>query len=347
MEYSEVLWTYDTGKRLRQNSGVIGFSNESKLMEIDDKTEIIKHIISLDFRKMEDQELNEVLEDAFVNFDISIEDMIEVLTEWLRCPKCDGTGVIVSNDIDICDSCGGPGLIKNYMLDVTPVTYEIDGRYRKLMTNKNLLVKNEYVDFTSVFVYFEVETGIIEYAGKIQDIYTSLELPGMYYIDIFLFSDGKYRVMKLDQYNENYVSLPKYRHTKLMTNILSSSVNMYMDNASYDCDDLVAKYLNKYDTIPKVIENIKSHIDKFENTDYNIPKKTMSILSKIKTEFVDIGINLDWQQAMTVYDRISVLVGDDTEKILLSFNSIGVFIIEYIIISAEYDTLSDYIIKED
>ena len=307
----------------------------------------------------DDQEyIDNLLNAGFTLGRINLKDIYLMDLNYSVCKECNGTGSIIGHDsINECDKCNGTGLIKRNHKDFTPINF-INMEYlgQPIIDNNltaNIPIRNKFItiyngytviDETRKYVVFNEETNDM-ISGTYKEIHDKMGLE--FYMDIEFISDDKYKVYTEEEFWEYHkiirtssnVLLSESIYNRMRSELMTSNLLLYSKIATYDCIEVLDKYVEKYSTIDMIIDNVMSHIDETENS--VVLNDKVTYLDKIIADGKLIGMNLTKLEAAKIMESVISITGEDFYPKLLAYNTIAVFIVEFICISAEYDSLID------
>jgi hypothetical protein len=161
------------------------------------------------------------------------------------------------------------------------------------------------------------------------------------YTDIATAFKGRLIVLPCTKFYEQYETVSVNQLDSLYQHTFRDIVHTYLPYDSYDgATNLFNLYIHKFTTFTDIMENIVSHTNTDKNYVLDGNKKTIEIVNKIIDDFRLFNVDIDKASAANVIHCVSQLCPDSALVSLSEFNAVAVFLVEYILISAEYDVLT-------
>lgn len=325
---------------------------------LNDITEILDRAYRVDNYKLHDyMEHHIVCSECEGSGYLNNEDM----TDMVPCEHCNGTGIIdrdpvaegfvpiyfihnigkdnmTANDGIILDSPEGiqSHINKIAFQDPKKPSYEVGTLYISkdcvcddyMQTTYALIdQRNNPVDVIGMSNYF----GIHQLAG----------IPFFY--DVETYTKGCYKLLPMAKFKQQYMIQPVNTMSKLYVNYLESAGCVYTnEGCSYpEGLSMFNAYFKKYPTLEAVHQNLLPYLETEEN--YTILDDQMEVLDKVIEDFSLVGCFIHKINAAKIIKDLMGVLGENTLSCITEFNAAAVYIIEYICISAEYDTISEFV----
>lgn len=330
--------------------------------EIATRDEILRRMTIYIRKNFDNDEVIEEILDILTNvaitrYNISIADLNMARYIYKPCDECDGSGVTISSDIATCGSCCGRGYVvpkldnkKIVWFAYKDIPYKELGKFfdrREDILKSPLSSYNTsffYVDGdvkdlnTDTFILFNKKTNKIVSKGTYKEAYDYLSLP--WFVDINEVLSDTYDFMLEHKFYEKYGVFSNSRISNMESKLFGYIITEAANNASYaGADELLEKYVAKYNTIDVVKANLLSHISEEETI--HLDENLIPVMYKVINDFELIGIELTKLQAANVINDITLLVDkDELPSLSKDVNMVGLYITEVVCISKEYGTLA-------
>ena len=165
------------------------------------------------------------------------------------------------------------------------------------------------------------------------------------YHDLSAMTDGRYIMMTSRAFNEKYQVLRNDFVDTLYEAMFVNLVDGYISFVTYGENDgyhLLSCYINKYFNMAMIRENLLSYIRKYSEdiTNTIILGDEAHLLDKITVEFNSVGIKINKSEAVAVA-QLSSQCCQDANARLRQYNSVAVYLMEYVVISPEYAIITE------
>lgn len=287
------------------------------------------------------------------------------------CNECEGSGVNIGVTIERCKNCGGKGVIEkpidsNYneiwmyytvengfagadvqLLgfsrteeEATKSAKNVGAKYGSILFHKRLGDVVDLFNQDREFVAMSSINHEIITAGNWEDIHRYFGIAE--WQDIETFFDGSIQVMPKNDFNNMYEVNTVAFMSELYVHVISDIMMQYVYSASYkEAPELWSKYVGVFDTLTKIHDNIGKHAA--TDDPIMVMGDDLELLNKVCNDFRLIGMVINQNAAANIVRRIQSVVNNNAGVIssLTNFNAVAVFITEYIMISAEYATITE------
>lgn len=302
---------------------------------------------------------------------LSLYDMYVAKEEYVMCEHCGGSGAIIDADgVHICKHCDGNKLrerehdddmVAEFIYNEYGFSYstihqdvkrisELDSGKKPFYMKKKYIAINSYGQpifaHDRKYIVLLKEQKVPETIGTYMEIHDAMGIP--YFIDIEDVTDDKYQVFPEEGFWESFkivpvietdVTLSKETYDKMREDLFMSNLWLYEPHATYTCTELISKYAERFKTVDDVIVNVLSHIDEYENSVVKSDK--VIYLEKIINDGELIGLELTKLQAAKIMEQIISVTDDQFYPQLMVYNTIIIFIVEYICIYKEFGNLTE------